>query len=96
VSKVELIVPVIAAAGKSGELKQRLLTMLEPTHGEKGCEFYRLYESQTEGHFYFHEMWESEAALEAHTQTPHFKQFMQETEALMAGPLAVDKVKQIS
>ena len=42
--------------------------------------------------FIFQEKWESDAALEAHMATPHFKKFGAETESLVAGPMALHKL----
>ena len=94
--KVELIVSVIAAEGKADELSVELQAMLAPTHAEPGCEFYRLYESQRTGQFFFHELWESEEALEAHRQTPHFLHMKQATQNLLAKPMEGNKVRQLS
>ncbi len=94
--KVELIVAVIAAEGKAEELSAELQAMLAPTHAEPGCEFYRLYQSETMGRFFFHELWESEQALDAHRKAPHFQHMKQTTESLLAKPMEGNKVKQLS
>ena len=94
--KVELIVSVIAAEGKASELSVELQAMLAPTHAEPGCEFYRLYESERTGQFFFHELWESEEALDAHRKTPHFLRMKQATQSLLAKPMEGHKVKQLS
>lgn len=94
--KVELIVPILAAEGKANEASVEFQAMLAPTHAEPGCEFYRLYESEKPGHFFLHELWESEEALEAHRKTPHFLRLKQRTQNLLAQPLAGHKVKQLS
>jgi quinol monooxygenase YgiN len=94
--KVELIVSVLAAEGKADELSVELQAMLAPTHAEPGCEFYRLYESETTGRFFFHELWENQEALDAHRQTPHFKHMKQATQNLLAKPMEGNKVKQLS
>lgn len=94
--KVELIVAVTAAEGKTEELSAQLQAMLAPTHEEPGCEFYRLYESETPGRFFFHELWESEEALEAHRQTSHFRRMKAATQSLLAKPMEGHKVKQLS
>jgi quinol monooxygenase YgiN len=94
--KVELIVAVTAAEGKAEELSVELQAMLAPTHAEPGCEFYRLYESEKPGHFFFHELWESAEALDAHRQTPHFRHMKAATQNLLAKPMEGHKVKQLS
>ncbi len=42
--------------------------------------------------FLFQETWESDAALEAHMATPHFKKFGKETESLLACPMVLHKL----
>lgn len=37
----------------------------------------------------FIETWESQAALEAHMQTPHFKKFISQSQPLMAKPTEI-------
>ena len=94
--KVELIVVVVSAEGKADELSTELQAMLAPTLAEAGCEFYRLYESETRGRFFFHELWESHEALDAHRQTPHFRRMKQATQNLLAKPMEGNKVRQLS
>ncbi len=36
--------------------------------------------------FYFYEVYRDEAALEAHRQTPHFKQYLEQTRTWLAAP----------
>jgi quinol monooxygenase YgiN len=94
--KVELIVLAAAGEGKTDKLSVELQAMLAPTQAEPGCEFYRLYESERTGNFFFHELWESEEALDAHRNTPHFVRMKQRTQNLLAKPLEGHKVKQLS
>ena len=69
--------------------------MLAPTNAEPANEFYRLYESETPGHFFFHELWQSQEALDAHLKTSHFKHFEEVTKKLLAKPLEINKVHEI-
>jgi quinol monooxygenase YgiN len=93
--KVQLIVPLIAQDGKADELRKQAVAMLAPTHAEPANEFYRLYESETPGHFFFHELWQSQQALDAHLQTAHFKRFSEVTKNLLAKPIEIDKVHEL-
>lgn len=61
--------------------------MLRPTHAEDGCEFYRLFESAKPGHFFLHELWTTEEALEAHRRTPHLMKLKRAIAPLMERPL---------
>lgn len=94
--KVELIVPLVAREGKAEELKKEALAMLNPTHAEPANEFYRLYESETPGHFFFHELWQSQDALDAHLNTPHFKHFSEAIKNFLAEPIAINKVHEVA
>jgi len=93
--KVELIVPLVAQEGRADELKKVAQAMLAPTHAEPANEFYRLYESETAGHFFFHELWQTQEALDAHLKTPHFKHFSVVTKSLLAKPLEINKVREV-
>lgn len=50
--------------------------MLAPTPAEPRCKLYELYES-ARGRFYLYETWESQAALDQHAATPHFRHLEQ-------------------
>ena len=67
--------------------------MLAPSRAEAGCVFYNLYESHLPGHFIFHELWSTQAALEVHNQTPHFLRFLEERKGLFAQPGVAHKVR---
>ncbi len=93
--QIELMVPIEAAAGKSAQLRPVLLSMLGPSRAEVGCVFYNLFESHVPGHFVFHELWKSQAALDAHNLTPHYLRFVEQTKGLFARAPIAHKVRQI-
>ena len=93
--KVELIVSATAVEGKAPELKKELQAMLSPSNTEEGCEFYRLYESETPGRFFLHELWTTEDALEDHRKAPHFLHLRKRLDALLEKPLDVHTVKEV-
>jgi quinol monooxygenase YgiN len=68
---------------------------LVPTRTEEGCISYELYESDSRGRFFFDEAWESQAALDKHTATPHFKHLEQKIAELIEGPFEVNILKRI-
>jgi quinol monooxygenase YgiN len=92
--QVELIVPIEAAAGKTEQLRPVLRAMLAPSRAEAGCIFYNLYESHVPGHFVFHELWATQAALDAHNLTPHYQRLQQDVKGLLAAPPLAHKVRQ--
>jgi quinol monooxygenase YgiN len=69
--------------------------MLTPTRAESGCESYELYESDSRGRFYLNETWESQAALDRHLATPHFKRLEQTGRELVRESFEVNIVKEI-
>ncbi len=92
-AQVELMVPIEAAEGKIDQLRPVLMSMLAPSRAEAGCLFYNLFESQSPGRFFFHELWASQAALDAHNLTPHYLRFKEQTKDLFAQPPIAHKVK---
>jgi quinol monooxygenase YgiN len=93
-AKVELIVPVKAAAGKAQELQRAIAAVVAPTRAEQGCEFYRAYASDVEGNFFFHELWTSQQDLDRHAKSAHIQVFATTITPLLAEPLRIEKVQQ--
>jgi quinol monooxygenase YgiN len=69
--------------------------MLIPTRAESGCKSYELYESDSTGRFYFDETWESQAALDEHVATPHFKHLEETIGELLSEPFEVNILNKI-
>jgi quinol monooxygenase YgiN len=94
-TEVRVIARSVARKGNEDELRALLQGMLVPTRAEQGCKSYELYESDLSGRFYFDETWESEAALDKHTATPHFKYLEQSIGELLEEPFEVNILKRI-
>jgi quinol monooxygenase YgiN len=63
-----------AKAGKEGELREVLESIVEPTHHDQGMVTYNLHQGVVDkAQFCFYENWESEELLKAHLDAPHFK-----------------------
>lgn len=72
---------------KTAEFRGHAKSMLEPTRAEPGCLKYDFFVSTEDPHkFIFVEYWESEAHLQAHFETPHFKVFSSNIGDLVAEP----------
>jgi quinol monooxygenase YgiN len=69
--------------------------MLAPTRAESGCKLYELYESDSKGRFYFYEIWESQAALDQHAASAHFKHLEQTVGELLQEPFEVNILERI-
>ncbi len=94
-AEVRVIARSVALKGKEDQLRALLQGMLIPTRAEPGCELYELYESDSRGRFYFYEEWESQAALDQHVATPHFKHLEQSVGELVTEPFEVNILKGI-
>ena len=94
-TEVRVIARSVARKGNEEELRALLQGMLVPTRGEQGCKSYELYESDSTGRFYFDETWESEAALDKHIATLHFKHLEQAIGELVEEPFEVNILKRI-
>lgn len=95
VTEVRVIARSVARQGKENQLRALLQGMLVPTRAEQGCQSYELYESDSKGRFYFDETWESKAALDKHTATPHFKHLEQMIGELLEEPFEVNILKRV-
>ena len=76
-AEVQVIARFVAREGKENQLRALLQSMLAPTRAESGCELYELYESDSWGRFFFCETGASQAVLDQHMATPHFKRLEQ-------------------
>lgn len=94
-AEVRVIARFVARKGKEDQLRALLQGMLAPTRVEPGCKLYELYESNSTGRFYFYETWESQAALDQHAATPHFKQLEQTVGDLVRELFEVNLLKRI-
>jgi quinol monooxygenase YgiN len=92
-AEVRVIARSVARKGKEDQLRALLQGMLAPTRIEPGCKLYELYESDSKGRFYFYERWGSEAVLDQHVATPHFKHLEQTIGELVEEPLEVNILK---
>jgi len=77
-------------AGATQEFEKAAGKCVEATRKEAGNGFYTLYaESENPLNYAVVEEWESQAALDAHMQTPHFIAFGKAIESLLAAPLDI-------
>ncbi len=93
--EVRIIARATARKGKEEELRKALQAILAPTHAEPGCKVYELYASDTPGRFYFHELWESKAALDKHAGSPHFQKLTKTVIGLLDGEFEVNFVQPV-
>jgi quinol monooxygenase YgiN len=94
-AEVCVIARSVARRGREDQLRELLQGMLAPTRAESGCKLYELYESDSKGRFYFYEIWESQAALNQHAASPHFKHLEQSVGELVQEPFEVNILERI-
>ena len=94
-AEVRVIARSAARRGRENQLRELLQGMLAPTLAESGCKLYELYESDSIGRFYFYEIWESQAALDQHAASPHFRHLEQAVGDLVQEPFEVNILERI-
>jgi len=94
-AEVRVIARFVARKGKEDQLRALLQGMLAPTRAESGCKLYELYESNSKGRFYIYEIYESQAALNQHAATPHFRHLEQTVGELLQDPFEVNILERI-
>jgi quinol monooxygenase YgiN len=59
------------------QTKALLTNLIGPTKKEQGCIVYELHQnSENPTNFYFYEIWENRASLDAHLNSPHVKNLL--------------------
>ena len=84
---VRVIAHLTAKADKIEETRAALIAVIEPTRAEDGCILYELMQNNADpADFTFYEEWSSDAALDAHLQTPHLRELQSKADGLLAAP----------
>ncbi|MBB6144776.1 quinol monooxygenase YgiN [Silvibacterium bohemicum] len=89
-AEVRVIARAVAREDKADELKALLSGLVVPTRAEAGCVYDDLFESNLPGIFVFNELWQSQAHLDAHAASSHFKQIFGKADQILAEPLEVN------
>ncbi|WP_312390110.1 putative quinol monooxygenase [Chryseobacterium sp.] len=93
---LHVIAKSIAKQDKIEETKKVLTALVDPTHKEDGCIQYDLLQDNAKPElFFFTEIWESNAHLDAHLATPHFLDWKQKSEDLLESPMEVSLLKKL-
>jgi quinol monooxygenase YgiN len=93
--EIRVIARSVARRGMENQLRELLKRMLGPTRAESGCKLYELYESDSTGRFYFYEIWESQAALDQHAASPHFKHLEKTVGEFVEVPFEVNILREL-
>lgn len=77
------------------QAKAKLQGMLAPSRAETGCLNYDVFQSNDDQSILFTcENWTGKEALDAHMQTPHFKDLDAAFKELLAKPMDIDLLTQ--
>lgn len=73
-----------AKEGKSSQLKEVLIRVIEPSRNEEGCIEYTLHASSENSNvFVFYEIWKDDEALNKYLQSEHYKAYRNAAERLI-------------
>ena len=87
-----LIARMRAKPGQETRLLVELRRLLAPTRAEAGCIAYDLHQSQSDpALFMFYEIWNCQADLDAHFQTPHLKALAKIIPEMLEGEMDLAK-----
>ncbi|MFV0597612.1 putative quinol monooxygenase [Shewanella sp.] len=82
--KITVFAQIQAHSGQSDALFRVLKQLVRDTHTEAGCIEYTLHNALDDANqFWVYEVWQSQAALDAHMASPHFNTFLAASEALV-------------
>lgn len=92
---VKIVATLVAKPGKADQLKDLLLAMVAPCRAEPGNLRWDIWQDQAErSRFLLDELYESEASVTAHRQTPHFANYLSRINDLAErNVFALDAVK---
>ena len=92
-SKIVVLASFYPKNGKNNEVKETILTMVDPTRSEEGNEIYNFYEEKNdEGKnisFHLFEVYKSSAALDFHRHASHYKNYRSKIVDLLDKPIEV-------
>ena len=94
--RVAVIARFKAKQGKDLELKELLLTIIEPSRADEGCISYDLHQAIDDpAVFMFYEIWRNKDLLGRHSTGPHLQAFRSKAKDLLAEPPEVIQLKKI-
>jgi quinol monooxygenase YgiN len=85
---ITIVAQVTAKSDAVEAVKAELLKMPEPTRQEEGCLEYRLHQDNDDpAVFVFYENWQSQACLDRHINSPHYRAYVAAVGELLAGKI---------
>lgn len=96
-TRVTVVAYIFAKTAEEHRVRTALLDLVEQTRKEKGCLNYDLHESMSDArHFVMYENWESDADLDAHSKSPHLREFGKSIGPFLDRPTDVTKWNMLS
>jgi len=93
----QLIPLFVAKPGFEDELRQLLADLQTASRQDEGCLEYSVFSDEQDPRtFLLYEKWTSSAALDAHNEQQHVKEFLRAAEPCMAQDLLVYRLRPIS
>ena len=94
---LNVVAVLTAKPGSETVVRDALHALVAPTREEAGCRSYDLYQSAADpSSFVTVEVWDSQADLDAHMQTPHIAQALQASADALAAPPAIHPLIAVS
>ena len=98
-SKIVVLASFYPKNGKNNEVKETILTMVDPTRLEEGNEIYNFYEEKNDDNknifFHLFEVYKNSAALDFHRNTFHYKNYRSKVVNLLDRPIEVKVLNSI-
>ena len=92
-SKIVVLASFYSKNDKNNEVKETILTMVDPTRSEEGNEIYNFYEVKNNDgkniSFHLFEVYKDTAALDFHRNTFHYKNYRSKVVNLLDRPIEV-------
>ena len=99
-SKIVVFASFYPKKEKSNEVKETILTMVNPTRSEEGNEIYNFYEVKNDDakniSFHLFEVYEDSAALDFHRNTSHYKNYRSKIVDLLDRPIEIKVLTSIA
>ena len=92
-SKIVVLASFYSKNDKNNEVKETILTMVDPTRSEEGNEIYNFYEVKNDDgkniSFHLFEVYKDTAALDFHRNTSYYKNYRSKIVDLLDRPIEV-------
>ena len=92
-----VVAHVKAKPGKESQMRQELLSLVQPSRKDEGCISYDLHQSvEDPTRFYFHEHWTSKDCLDRHLEKPDLQAVLARAGQMVAEPPQITLWEKIS